>query len=420
MIGLSLLLPTGGGLADDRRSSPTPSTPAASIAFPRGVYIDHSVTLQSAKYVGYSLPAAITRRVTSVARSNCNVAWITNLPDDPAVLAQYVREFRSRGIEVIAGSGRWYVGSWNYQTAGIADQQLATIQRLRSALPADAQPWKWSLADEPPPEALPTLKQLADKCQAAGIPTIGVQVPEYHAATVDRLGSSIPALACDVYPFFVPGLASNPPYGPAALTRAKEHYAATAGRSRSAEIAPLMMVQGFVEPSLFAMPSPSRIRWQIWASVAAGNQGVVTFAHGVPWELPGGEAASLVDLRTETHTAQGEAVAAVYGRLKLAEGLIAGAVPESPPAWGATALPGDSAGILRNAAGRRVLIVASDPDATGPRTIKVTLPGVSAASPIAGSTGATLQAVRWPWSLLMPATLHVSLSPGDAWIGEIR
>ena len=87
---------------------------------------------------------------------------------------------------------------------------------------------------------------------------------------------------------------------------------------------------------------------------------------------------------------------------------------------GATALPGDSAGILRNAAGRRVLIVASDPDATGPRTIKVTLPGVSAASPIAGSTGATLQAVRWPWSLLMPATLHVSLSPGDAWIGEIR
>jgi hypothetical protein len=419
-IAFALLLPTAGGQADDRQFSPSPSTPAASIVFPRIFYVDHGTTLRSAKYVGYSIPAAITRRVTSVAKGNGNVAWITNLPDDPTVITQYVREFRSRGIEVVAGSGHWYVGAWNYDRPGVADEQFATIQRLRSTLPADAQPWKWSLADEPPPEALPTLRQLADKCRAAGVPTIAVQVPEYHAATVDRLGSSIPSLACDVYPFFVPGLPSNPPYGPAALIRAKEHYAATVTRSRTAGISPLMMVQGFADESLFAMPSPARVRWQLWAAVAAGHQGVVTFAHGVPWELPGGQAASLVDLRTETHTVQGEAVAAVYGRLKLVEGRIAGTTAESPPAWGAAALPGDCVASLRTVVGRRVLIVVSDPDAAVARSLKVTLPGVSGMTPLAGSTGATLQALRWPWSMFVPATLQVSLQPGDAWIGELR
>lgn len=413
----SPLPPTAGVFADDRRAAPE-TIPAG--VFPRGVYIDHGVTLQSAKYVGFDVSRSIVRRLDSVARCNVNLVWITNLPDDPAVIAEYVRAARSRGMRVVAGSGRWYVGSWNYATPGIADQQFATIQRLRSLIPATDHPAAWSLADEPPPEALPALKQLADKCKAAGVPTIAVQVPEYHAETVTQIGVSLPSLACDVYPFFVPGLPSNPPYGPAALTRAKEHYAATFARSRSAGVSPLSMVQGFADDSLFAKPSPARVRWQLWESVAAGHQGVITFAHGVPWELAGGQPASLVDLRTESLTAQGEAVAAVYGRLKLAEWLIAGAVPESPPAWGATVLPGDSVGILRNAAGRRVLIVASDPDATGPRTIKVTLPGVSAASPVAGSTGATLQALRWPWSLLMPATLQVSLQPGDAWIGEIR
>lgn len=417
---LALLLPTAGGLADDRQFSPSPSAPAASIVFPRGVYVDHGTTLQSAKYVEFSVTRAITRRVNSVARSNSNVAWITNLPDDPTVIAQYVREFRSRGIEVVAGSGHWYVGSWNYDRPGVADQQFATIQRLRSALPANAQPWKWSLADEPPPEALPTLKQLADKCKAAGIATIAVQVPEYHAATVDRLGSFIPSLACDVYPFFQPGLSSNPPYGPAALTRAKEYYAASVSRSRTAGISPLMMTQGFADESLFAMPSPARVRWQLWAAVAAGHQGVVTFAHGVPWELPGGQAASLVDLRTESHTVQGEAVAAVYGRLRLAEGRIAGATAESPPVWGAAALPGDCVASLRSVAGKRLLIVVSDPDAAGVRSLKVALPGISGMTPIAASTGATLQALRWPWSMFIPATLQVTIQPGEAWIGELK
>lgn len=403
--------------AQDRRAAPE-ITPA--VTFPRGVYIDHGVTLQSAKYVGYDVSRSIVRRLDSVARSNSNLVWATNLPDDPATIAQYVRDARSRGMRVVAGSGYWYVGAWNYASPGIADQQFAKILQLRSLIPVNDQPAAWSLADEPPPEALQALKQLADKCKAAGIPTIAVQVPEYHAATVAQIGASLPSLACDVYPFFVPGLPSNPPYGSAALAWAKSEYAATFARCRNSGIAPLMMIQGFADESLFVMPSPARVRWQLWASVAAGHQGVVTFAHGVPWELAGGQAASLVDLRTETHTAAGEAVAAVYGRLKLAEGIIAGAVPESPPAWGAAALPGDCVASLRTTAGRRVLIVVADPDQAGQRTVKVTLPGVSAASPVAGSTGGTLQALRWPWSMLVPSTLQVSLAPGEAWIGELR
>lgn len=405
-------------------------------AIVRGVYADWSVVLQTAGSDA-GITAATTRRIASMARSNVNLIWWTNLPDDPVRLAQIVRESRARGIECVFGSGHWYIGSWNYARsgepitlpyqhlrasgarlawrAGAVDQQFPTIQRLRAALPADDQPMAWSLADEPPPAALESLRQLADRCRAAGIPTIAVQVPEYHAETIDRLGASIPTLACDVYPSFRAGLGPVDP-----IAWAKSEHAAVIRRSRSTGVAPLLMVQGFGDPSLFAMPSPARTRWQIWSAVAAGSRGAVVFAHGVPWVMPDGSAASLVDPRTETPTAAGTTVAATFARLKAIEVRLAGAAIDPAPSWGSVGLRGDCVAIFRPTTGPRMLLVVADPDATGPRTLKVTLPGVSRVAPLAESTGATLQALPWPWSMFFPATLQVSLQPGDAWVGELR
>lgn len=378
------------------------------IAAIRGVYVDHGVTLQSAKYVGYDVPKSITRRLGSVP-AGTNLVWITNLPDDPALIAHYVRTARARGMEVVAGSGYWYA------YAGRADEQFARLQRLFSSLPSDGRPWRWSLGDETKLDALDDLRAIADQCAAAGIPTTMVQVPEYHQNTLNTLQARLSLVCCDVYPSFYHGLgtADN-------IAWAKAEYPAIVRRSLAAGVSPLVMTQAFGDASLFAMPSPARVRWQVWSAVASGSKGAVVFAHGVPWVMPDGSPASMVDPSTEQLTPQGEAVATTFTRLKAIETRLAGATLDTAPAWGSVGLRGDCAAIFRPATGSRLLLVVSDPDAARVRTIKVTLPGVTRITPLADSTGGTLQAWSWPWSLWFPATLQVAIQPGDAWIGELR
>ena len=380
----------------------------------RGVYSDHSTTLQSARLVGYDVRAAVVRRVDSIARLGVNVVWWTNLPNDADMIAHVVRTCRARGIECVCGSGAWYAGPLP------VDGQWANLQGLHNALPADARPWRWSLGDETTLAKLADLQTLADRCQAAGIPTTMVQVPEFHQQTLDTLGTRLPLLACDVYPVMQPGLgtADN-------IAWAKSQHAATCKRSLQVGVRPLLMTQGFGgnDPT-FALPSPAHTRWQVWSAVAAGSPGAVVFAAGMP-SPDGGltpPMTSLIDWDqpSETLTPQGNAVAATFSRVKAIETRLAGAAIDPAPAWGSVGLRGDCVAIFRPTTGPRLLIVVSDPDATGPRTLKVTLPGVSRVTPLAESTGATLQAWPWPWSLFIPATLQVTIQPGEVWVGEIR
>lgn len=189
------------------------------------------------------------------------------------MLAHIVRTYRSRGIEIVAGSGWWYAGPFP------VDGQWVNLQALHNALPADARPWKWSLGDETRLEWLSDLRTLADRCAAAGIPATMVQVPEFHQQTLDMLGTRLPMMAVDVYPVFQPGL------GPVdGIAWGKSEHAAVIRRSRTTGVRPLLMVQGFgggVDPT-FTLPTPARTRWQVWSAVAAGSPGAVVFASGMP------------------------------------------------------------------------------------------------------------------------------------------
>lgn len=381
----------------------------------RGVYSDHSTTLQAARYVGYDLRASINRRVESIARLNVNVVWWTNLPNDVETIEHIVRTCRARGIECVLGSGAWYAGPHP------VDGQWATLQALHNALPEDARPWKWSLGDETRLEWLGDLRAMADRCQAAGIPTTMVQVPEFHAATLNTLQTRLPLLAVDVYPVFQQGLGPVDP-----IAWAKSEHSAVVSRSRAAGVRPLLMTQGFggTPDPTFARPTVAQTRWQIGSAIAAGSPGAVVFAAGMP-SPDGGPTAppqSLIDWnrQTETLTPQGEAVAATFSRLKTIEGLLASATLQTAPQLGAVGLRGDCVALFRTAAGKRLLLVVSDPDATAVRTLKVALPGVSGVNPLASSTRAKLQALPWPWSWFFPATLQVTTQPGEAWIGELK
>lgn len=370
----------------------------------RGLYSDWSVVLQSAKYVNFDVAASLIRRLNSMASTGANLLWWTNLPDDVAQLTTIVRECRTRGIECVLGSGRWYA------YAGRGAEQVTRLQSLHNALPPDARPLAWSIGDETAPDAYSDLRHIATTCAAAGIPATMVQIPERHADTVAAVGSSLPWMSCDVYPFFVPGLPSNPPYGLAALTRARSQYTAAVSR-----ISTVIMSQGFSDPTLFATPTPAQARWQIWASIASGSNGAIVFAHGLPEQISG---QSLVNLVAETETPQGAAVRDTFARMVALDGLQF-TTTEAAPAWQTTQASGDVAAIRRTTDGRRVLIVVADPDQPR-RTIKVTLPSVLKITQTASSSGGSLSVLPWPWYILFPPTFSVSLNPGDAWLGELN
>lgn len=410
----------------------------------RGVYSDWSVVLQTAGSDA-GIPAAIERRIDSMSR-DANLIWWTNLPDDPARLAHVVRYARAKGIESVLGSGYWYAGTWGDSgggeeprpvryarlqgglpaearvawRVGLFSQQFSTLSRLHRALPADARPLAWSIADEPPPEAVPTLKRLAERCRAAGIPTTCVSVPEYHAAVIDGLGGTVPLIACDVYPFFEAGLPSNPPLGPAALERTVRTYRDVIARSRRAGVTPILMTQGFGYPGLFAQPTPAQVRWQSWAAIACGSPGAITFAHGVPWVTADGAPASLVEPRSETLTAIGMANSETFSRVGQLQPLLRGAALESPPVWSGSPAAGDVAGLYRLSGGKRLLIVVADPDQSGPRTLSLTVGGASFVVPVAESSAGVWRAWPWPLSRLGAASMQVTIQPGDAWVGEVR
>lgn len=382
----------------------------------RGVYIDHGVTLQSARYVDYSIPRAIIRRADSVAATNVNTAWVTNLPNDAAIIETYVLEFRSRGVEIVAGSGHWYAG------ARPAATQVATVTSLHSSLPNDARPWRWSLGDETTLTALADLRTIADACVAGGIPTTMVQVPEYHRQTLTTIGNRIPVVSVDCYPFFQPGLPSNPPYGPAALTHFRTTCRDVVARSKVAGVTPIMMVQGFGGDALFRMPTPVQTRWQVWTAIANGSPGAIVFAHGMP-SPDGGPTppmASLVDWQrtTETLTPAGIAVRDTFARVKAIESLIAGSTTETGPAITLPAA-GDVSAYIRMTNGKRLLIVVADPDQPT-RSLKMTLPGITGVTPLAGSTGGVFTVLPWPWFYFFPGTMTVTLPAGEAWVGELR
>jgi hypothetical protein len=248
-----------------------------------------------------------------------------------------------------------------------------------------------------------------------------VQVPEYHRQTLVTVGNRIPVVSVDCYPFFVPGLPSNPPYGPAALTHFLTTCRDVAARSRTAGVTPLMMTQGFGGDSLFRLPTPAQVRWQIWSAVAAGSPGAIVFAHGMP-SPDGGPTPppqSLVDWRRETEmlTPAGVAVRDAFSRVKQVETLLAGSTIETGPAITMPAA-GDVSAYVRTASGRRLLLVIADPDQPT-RTLKVTLPGVVRVAPLAGSTGGTFTVLPWPWFYFWPGSFSATTQPGDCWIGEV-
>jgi hypothetical protein len=95
---------------------------------------------------------------------------------------------------------------------------------------------------------------------------------------------------------------------------------------------------------------------------------------------------------------------------------------ERVPTWSTVPAAGDLVAILRAENGRRFVVVVADPDQVR-RTVRVQLPGVGAAVPVADSVGGSFSS-HWPWSAWFPVwirpELTVSLEPGEAWVGELR
>jgi len=373
-----------------------------------GVYATHSTTAQCYKFEG-SWSKAVDRRLDSIASTHVRCVWWSSLPDDAPLLQLYFSGHRIRGMKAVAGSGAWYITAANYQTPNIVDIQFSNLKNIYDTLPEADRPWMWSLGDEPTPAALPKLRELALRCQAAGIPVTLTNVPEFSTETTNVVGTSVGSQCMDFYPFFVPGLSSNPPYGQAALTMAFSHQLGHVQRTSPLGIRPQSMTQGYGDKVLYAVPTTAQTEWQVWSSLIAGNRDVFVFIHGMPSDdgvVP--PAPSLVDWNkpTETLTPQGQAVARVFQRLNPHASTMGTWTLESRPVF-AMAAAGDRAAIYKNGS-KRYLIAVADPEKPQ-RTLFVTLPFWSCSSIAGGPNGFNWFGNFW-----------VTLPPGSGNIWELR
>jgi hypothetical protein len=232
-------------------------------------------------------------RVKDLASKNVNTIWTTNGPSDLATIKRLVTYARSYGINVILGSGYWYVGDWNYTEADIVSKKFQVLQNLWDSLSRLEKPLAFSISDEPF-SSVDQVAELAVLCQSYNIPTCFVGIPSTYAATKEKIKTGFSGV--DSYPFFANGLETNPPVGDKALESHLRYLALARGNvnfpqmfqtwdgpARQENDGTVTLLPGCLH--IWRQPTREQARWQIWASVAYGNMGTICFAYGAYGEF---------------------------------------------------------------------------------------------------------------------------------------
>lgn len=281
-------------------------------------------------------------RVRDLASKNVNLIWTTNGPSDLATIKRFVTYANSYGINVILGSGSWYVGDWNYTEPDIAIKKFNVLKSLWDNLSLAERPLAFSISDEPT-SSVDKVDELATLCQSYNIPSCFVGIPSTYATTKERIGVDFSGV--DSYPFFAAGLDSNPPTGDRALEyhlknislsrgnlNFPQMFQSWSGPARQETDGTVTLLPGCLH--VWKQPTKEQSRWMILASIAAGNVGTVCFAYGaygefipnpdaklpsysnVTVETPTNSPATLVSMPQYQHGVQSDEMVRCYTRIK--------------------------------------------------------------------------------------------------------
>lgn len=264
--------------------------------FPLGVYWPWETTSVAGQ--GITRSARLTRyleeRLDDLAAHNVNLVWTVNGPDTAAELGLLCRLAETRGIRVVAGSGRWAMPSDGADLQFVHDGVQA-VRKVWHALEGRPRPIAFTLSDEPRAPAMPAFGRYAALVAESGIPVTTV-VTWQGIEPATKHATSLTYLAADVYPFFGSHLG---PRGDSSYHFYIKHARAVARLAPQAGVIPWMMPQAFQEiagpwrtdavgnvtvlkggGTHWVMPAPQQIRWQAWTAVATGNKGVIFFTYG--------------------------------------------------------------------------------------------------------------------------------------------
>lgn len=374
------------------------------IAQERGVYIGYS---DSILQLINQRPTIVDEVMQNLAVAGVTHVWTTNGPDTYERVLQWTTAANRHNIKCRIGSGKFYINT-------VLDDPSVKFNRINNlwvSLAPDKRPFSFVLGDETVPECRSLTAELARRCRTAGIETTYTVLHKDYDLFVGSVGSNSSYAACDFYPFFAPGLRTNPPYGGAALTLFSNVFQSKIIPSRNNGTKPLAIVQGFQDFSgpttldsrgnlvmlpgsqqLFRAPTMKETSWQIYDAVSTVGHGVYVFAYGLggtawvpnpnaaPTNNPNLSPPATTTINTGAPTtlvafpqyADGPAMVGLktsYAKLKQIDGLLPNLVDSTTKVNLATPLPGDRAKIkIDQRNGKRYLIVITDPTA-GPRLL---------------------------------------------------
>lgn len=397
----------------------------------RGVYIGYS---DSVLQVINQRPTIVDEVMQKLSVAGVTHVWTTNGPDTYERVDQWVTTANKYNIKCRIGSGHWYINT-------VLDDPATKFNRINNlwvSLSPSSRPFSFVIGDETVPECRSLTAELASRCRANGIDTTYTVLSQDYALFVGAVGSHSSYAACDYYPFFAPGLASNPPYGGAALTRFSSVFQSNLLPASNNGTKPLAIVQGFQDWSgpatldsnsnlvrlpgsqqLFRAPTAKETSWQIYDAVSTVGHGVYVFAYGLggpswtpnPSATPTNNPNLSPPLTTTVNTgatttlvsfpqyADGPAMAGLrraYSRLKQVDGLLPNLVEANYVVNLSPKLPGDRAKIKvdpRN--GKRYLVVITDPTAGSRLMFINNVPTPSFVMPLTSLRGAAWFNLFW-------------------------
>ena len=224
----------------------------------------------------------------SLASNHVNAIWLTHVSAKEG--AEIARMAEQRGIYLVASLGE-LAGENESVRKGDQTERIAATLRDWGDAPA---PIAWGLGDEPRAATMHEMADYAGAWRKAGQPvTTVVMAGDVPTATC----AGFSAVCSDIYPFFSVG----DPNGPDTLSESTAYLMDNVTRLRrlcqDQGVEAWFMGAIFQEPwgrrdldekgnlvylpggnAHFRMPTPAEVRWQSWAAVAAGAQGVFHFA----------------------------------------------------------------------------------------------------------------------------------------------
>jgi hypothetical protein len=267
---------------------------AADADFPLGVYWPWERVCGNAERLKMDKWAYVDSRLDHMQRHHVDSVWVVNL--NIADLGPLAKKLEARKMTLIPALGElhynleWRRNNWEY----LEKESKRALQAAGESPAVIA----WALCDEPRKNIVGEMEQFRQKFIEWGAKQRPVTVTMWPDSPLYARETKFPVLCTDIYPFFADGNPNGP--NPAEVSKRwyRKQVEMTVREAKEAGKTPWVMPQMFCDVwgtwkydakndmvilpggvMHWRAPTVAETRWQLWAAIGAGAQGIYWYVY---------------------------------------------------------------------------------------------------------------------------------------------